>query len=163
MNEQLQKQYDSLYRVNDCMYGDGAPLKSVQRLTEYIKTGRVLDIGGGQGRNALYLAAQGFSVEVRDLSAVGLNILLSKAAEQKLNVTTKVADVTVAGVSDWYDVVLMSFMLHHLTNAQAVTLIKESKAHTNPNGVHVIATFASVGELYERNKKEMININYVRI
>ena len=87
MNEQIKKQYDSLYSLEGSMYGDGGPLKIVTKLVDYIDKGKVLDIGGGEGRNALYLAERGFEVTVTDLSGVGLDKLQSSAKEKNLNMS----------------------------------------------------------------------------
>lgn len=58
-----------------------------------IPPGKVLDIATGKGRNALFLAAQGFLVEAIDISAVGLREGERRAAELALSVTFKQVDL----------------------------------------------------------------------
>ena len=55
--------------------------------------GRVLCIGEGEGRNALFLAKRGFAVTAVDLSSVGMDKLQRHATEAQLHVTTVVADL----------------------------------------------------------------------
>jgi SAM-dependent methyltransferase len=56
------------------------------------RTGRALDLASGLGRNALYLAAQGWEVTAVDSSSVALDILSERAAEG-LNVHPVLADL----------------------------------------------------------------------
>ncbi len=150
--EQLTAQYDSWYGSQERVLGDGKPNESVCKIKEYIQTGQVLDIGGGEGRDALYLAEQGFEVEVVDLSVVGLEKLKKAVLEKEISITTKVGDVIEDGIEGEYEVVVMSFILHHMSSEDAQKVIKDAQAHTTIGGVHTIETFMPEGELYERNE-----------
>lgn len=55
--------------------------------------GRVLCIGEGEGRNAVYLAEQGFVVTALDASKVGLEKTAALAASRNVDVTTVHADL----------------------------------------------------------------------
>jgi len=80
--------------------------------------GRALDVAAGRGRNALYLAEQGFSVHAIDRDATALQTLFSLAEERKLqHVTTEVVDLESGPVSaavlppNTYDVVIVFLYL----------------------------------------------------
>jgi len=150
--QQLTDQYDSWYATSDKVFGGGQPNETVGKITKYIAGGRVLDIGGGEGRDALYLAEQGFTVEVVDLSVVGLAKLQKVANEKDLPITTKVCDIISDEVEGECDVVVMSFVLHHMNASDARAVIKNAQAQTVSGGVHTIETFMAEGELYERNE-----------
>jgi tellurite methyltransferase len=57
------------------------------------KTGRVLDVAGGGGRNAIWFAKRGFDVTVVDVSPVGLEIAEKRAKEAGVTITTMVLDL----------------------------------------------------------------------
>jgi len=57
-----------------------------------LNKGRVLDVGCGTGENALYLAANGFSVIGVDLSSPAIAAARAKAAERKLKVEFQVGN-----------------------------------------------------------------------
>ncbi|MGE5183736.1 MAG: methyltransferase domain-containing protein [Acidobacteriota bacterium] len=57
------------------------------------KPGRALDVAMGQGRNALYLAAQGWKVTGIDISDEGIRMAKAEAARRKLKLDTIEADV----------------------------------------------------------------------
>ncbi len=61
-----------------------------------LSPGRALDLAAGAGRNALYLAAHGWSVTAVDGSPVGIDLLLGRARERYLAteaIEAKVADL----------------------------------------------------------------------
>jgi len=55
--------------------------------------GRALDLGAGEGRNALWLASLGWRVTAVDFSSVGISRLRDMAAERNLVVEAVVADL----------------------------------------------------------------------
>ena len=69
---------------------DGALVRDIGRL----KKGSVLDIACGDGRNALYLAQNGFRVTGVDFSQNGLSRLNAFASERGLTVETRRMDLT---------------------------------------------------------------------
>ncbi len=152
MREKLKQQYDSLFGSENSLYRSNKAIKLVRSLSKYLASGKVLDIGGGEGRNALYLAKQGYEVSVVDLSSVGIENLRQAAQQAGVKISTKVADVTEGEIEENFDGVLMSFVLHHMNKETVERLIKNVQQHTNENGVHIIATFANRGGLFERNE-----------
>lgn len=73
---------------------------------------RVLDLGCGQGRNAVWLAAQGHRVTGIDLSPVAIERARRLAADHEVEVLFEVANV----VEDWtppsgaFDLVILSYL-----------------------------------------------------
>jgi SAM-dependent methyltransferase len=60
-------------------------------------TGRAVDLAGGQGRNALWLAERGLDVTVVDVSAVGLERARSAATARGLTLETLQRDLPAEG------------------------------------------------------------------
>jgi tellurite methyltransferase len=83
----------------DARYREGAyegrthPTALLEEWLPRIPTGRALDVACGAGRNALYLAANGFRVTALDISRVGLQRGRSAAAERGLDVEWLYADL----------------------------------------------------------------------
>lgn len=104
--------------------------------------GRALDVAAGRGRNALYLAKQGFSVHAIDRDAIALQTLRSFAEERKLsNVTTEVVDLETGPVSEavfppnTYDVVIVFLYLFRPLMPLFIQTLK-------PGGMLVYETFS---------------------
>lgn len=53
-----------------------------------LKRGHVLDIAGGRGRNAIYLASKGFKVLTADIAEVGLAVVADCAKKKNLPIDT---------------------------------------------------------------------------
>lgn len=152
MSERIKSQYDSLYTAEKNVFGGGKPVEAVQKLSDYLKGGKVLDLGGGEGRNALYLAEKGFSVSVYDISEVGIERIDEISKERDLDIDTRVVDITKEKIEGEFDSVLLTFVLHHLDTSDARKLILGAKEHTMNGGVHVISTFSNQGDLHDRNE-----------
>ena len=153
MNSQIRDQYNSLYSLKENVFGGGKPIEEVCNITKYTKDGTVLDIGGGEGRNAIYLAEQGFDVSVIDISKVGIDRLKNKTKQKGLKINTDVVDILEEDIKGEFDVIINSFVLHHMNESDAVKIIKDSQKHTNKGGINILSTFSNQGDLYERNIK----------
>ena len=62
--------------------------------------GPVLDVAAGDGRNALWLARQGFAVTAVDIAPAAIARLEAAARECGLSVTGRVADLDTAAALD---------------------------------------------------------------
>lgn len=86
-------------------------------LDRYIQPGdKVLDVGGGPGRYALYLAEKGCDVTLFDLSAANIELGKQKAIEHGVSIETFVGDAREvdAIVEGEYDHILLMGPLYHL-------------------------------------------------
>ncbi len=109
-------------------------------LVEVIKhrlPGEALDIGMGEGRNSLYLAAQGWEVTGFDIADEGVRMAREEAGRRNLKLNAIVADVDDFdyGVDRWDLVVGM--YVHHLVTRNAEKIVKSIK----PGGILVIEGF----------------------
>ncbi len=98
--------------------------------------GRVLDVAMGNGRNSIYLAQQGFTVEGVDISAEAVNIALEIAQRAGVFIKVQVADLESnyhieSGV---YDVIICFSYLQR-------SLIPQIKDGLRKGGMAVYETF----------------------
>lgn len=116
-------------------------LQADKRLVENIdllKTGRVLDVACGDGRNALYLLKSGFQVMGIDFSAVGLERLRNFAKGQNLSVRTQQVDLSqsqaLEGLGEFDNVVVNHYRLKE-------DLLAELKNYVTKDGIVLISGF----------------------
>lgn len=76
--------------------------------------GRVLDLGSGPGRNAVWLAQQGYAVDAVDLSAEAVRWGRERAASAGADVRFVHGDAFGLDVAEPYDLVYDSGCFHHL-------------------------------------------------
>jgi SAM-dependent methyltransferase len=75
--------------MSSCTYPETEPSAWVKRHASLIKPqGRILDVGAGSGRNACWLAAQGWRVEAVDKDEAALS-----AMQGLIGIHTRVADI----------------------------------------------------------------------
>lgn len=84
--------WEERYSAKEYAYGKQANDFLVQQLSQLPK-GRVLCLAEGEGRNAVFLAQQGFDVTAVDSSVAGMKKAKSLAAENNVSIETVVADL----------------------------------------------------------------------
>lgn len=102
--------YDDYYQ-SPSLFGD--PYEAL--LTFYSGfplRGTLLDVGCGQGRDALALAGMGFEVTGIDHSTVGIEQMLAEAQKAKLNLKGEILDIYQYQAFDAYDFILLDSMFH---------------------------------------------------
>lgn len=137
----------------------GKPVESVIRSAECIPPGTVLDLGSGDGRNALYLAQQGFTVTAVDLSEAGIAKLQGFAKARGLNIETQIADAATYVIDKEYNLFLVVLLFQFLNEEAALRLLRDMKEHTPPGGAHVIHLFTSSGDRPQLDREEDPNSN----
>src|SRR5437879_3474546 len=65
------QRFDQLYRSEERVWGS-EPSAGLQVALPFLVPGRVLDLGSGDGRNALVLAGKGFEVTAVDLAPAAI-------------------------------------------------------------------------------------------
>lgn len=107
--------YEIFYREN--RHGLGEPTKEfVAFFDAYDRTkAKVLDVGCGQGRDALFIAQLGHIVTAIDLSPSGLRDLKSDAIKEGLEISTQLIDVRDYESKSEFDIILIDRTLHMLS------------------------------------------------
>jgi SAM-dependent methyltransferase len=124
-----------------------------ENLVEYfqndkVQPGKVLELGCGPGRNALYLAAKGFHVDAVDQSGEGLQWARERASEQGINVNFIQANIFDLKVDDGtYDFVYDSGCLHHIAPHRRIGYVELVKKALKPGGAFALTCFVQGGEL----------------
>lgn len=84
--------WDERYSSNRYVYGT-EPNGFLVEASTRLPSGKILCLGEGEGRNAVWLAAQGHEVTAVDSSGVGLDKAQLLAAERGVTITTVRADL----------------------------------------------------------------------
>ncbi len=102
--------YDKYYTTENLFGEPYAELVSFFK--SYEPKGKLIDVGCGQGRDAIALAKQGYEITAIDNSKVGIDQLNTIAKDEKLNINAIVEDIFKYDSFDEFDVVLLDSMFH---------------------------------------------------
>lgn len=116
--------------------------------TEKISSGNVLELGCGPGRNALYLAGNGFFVDAVDQSEEGLNWAKERAIEQNFQVNFINKNIFDLNIDEGtYDLVYDSGCFHHIPPHRRMNYIDLVMKALKPGGYFGLTCFVEGGEL----------------
>ena len=101
----------------------------------------VLDLGCGEGRNALYLADLGFQTTAIDISRSGIEKVLTVADERGLRVNASVCDMRDYGFPRPFDLIVCQGCLHLICRNEWEALLERMKTKTPNAGFHVVGVF----------------------
>jgi SAM-dependent methyltransferase len=89
------RSWEERYRSRERLREDFAsePVPLVERTARALPPGRALDLACGTGRNALWLAQQGWKVAAVDGASAAIEALLGRVRERGFSVDAKVADL----------------------------------------------------------------------
>jgi len=120
----------------------GSPSQEIRDVVAELRDGaKVLDLGCGEGRNALFLAECGFDVTAVDVSEAGIGKLKALAQEKSLDVHAEVADMRDYRFPCSFDLIVSHGCLHLVERESWQQLISLFKAHTEPGGINALTVF----------------------
>jgi SAM-dependent methyltransferase len=133
MSEELERTGE----VWDKRYGEHpwsvVPDVSLVELASPLRPARALDLGCGTGRNALWLARQGWRVTGVDASQVGLQMAADQAQREDLTLNLERADlVTFEAEPESFDLVVISNI--HLAPEQRTEFFARAARAVAPSG-----------------------------
>lgn len=144
--------YDKYYETEN-LFGEPYP-ELIEFFAEYPKKGKVLDLGCGQGRDAIALARLGYSVTGFDNSQVGIDQMNQIGQNENLDLVGQVEDVYAFDGFNEFDIVLMDSMFHFAKNdkEKEIGLIKKIISEIG-NGSLAVVCIQDTGDKVETLNK----------
>ena len=137
----------------------GNPSKEVEDIVPFLPEGaKILDVGCGDGRHALYLAGLGFQVDAFDISKNAIEKINYLKERNNLNINTYMCDVLEFEFKYKYDVIIVHGVLQFIEREKQPKIIELLKKWTSINGYHIIALFTDEEPVPEDLKDVMIGV-----
>ncbi|MGB1310672.1 MAG: class I SAM-dependent methyltransferase [Leucothrix sp.] len=131
--------WNARYSTEEYVYGT-TPNDFLFEMSRYIKGPNVLCLAEGEGRNAVFLAREGFQVSAVDASAVGLEKAEILADESYVNINTQVADLANYDIAvDGWDGIVSIFC--HLPPPIRRQLHRKVVAGLKPGGALILEAY----------------------
>lgn len=135
--------YEEEYRTPDYYWGfePNSACYEVLRLMPPTQHLKVLDIGCGEGKDAVFFARNGYDVTAIDISDAGIEKTKRLADQVGVSVKATKADIQDYRLDTQYDILFSSGVLHYIKPDYRNDIFANYKKHTNTNGIHVFNVF----------------------
>ena len=143
-----------LYREQGRVFGE-EPKPLVQQALKlwapFSDSPKALDIGSYTGRNALFLARNGFHVWALDPSGPALDDLKAQADSERLKCDVREGFIESYTWQYTYDAILFCGVSHSLALEDAQRTLENMKQHTRPGGINIISAFSEHVKSHQRS------------
>jgi tellurite methyltransferase len=131
--------YDERYKQAEYYWGKQPSqiCRKVLEMMPSVRSFRLLDIGCGEGRNAVFFARQGYEVTAFDSSSTGVEKTKTLAAESSVKVNVFKADVKEFGLKEEFDVIFSTGVLHYIPEELRNEILESYKSYTRKDGLNV--------------------------
>src|SRR3989339_648391 len=144
--------WDKKYETEAYIFGK-EPVEFLREHIDILPGGKALDIAMGEGRNAVFLAKNGFDVDGCDISETAIKKAQELAKENSVNINAFVADLeTYKLPENTYDVIACFYYLQR-------DLIPQIKQALKPGGMIIYETYTI--ENWERGLEGPKNKDYL--
>jgi tellurite methyltransferase len=135
--------YDDKYQTQGYYWGKRPSLicYKILELMPPDRPVRLLVIGCGEGRNAVFFARNGYQVTAFDLSSAGVEKTKRMAEEIGVSLEVFVADLLEFRLKESFDILFSTGTLHYIPKELRAEILTNYKHFTNPNGLHVFSVF----------------------
>jgi tellurite methyltransferase len=135
--------YEEQYKTPDYYWGTepNSACYQVLKLMPPTKRLKLLDIGCGEGKDAVFFARNGYDVTAFDVSDAGIEKTKRLAAKVGVHVHVFKADITDYRVENDFDIVYSSGVLNYIKPEFRSDIFANYRRFTNPGGLHVMNVF----------------------
>jgi len=132
--------WDERYSAKEYVYGT-IPNQFFKEVIDKLKPGRILMLGEGEGRNAVYAAMSGWHVDAIDSSSAAKEKALKLAEQNHVSINYQVADISSYDFpKDKYDAVGIIFL--HLNQSDSEKLFRHCNNTLKKNGKIILELFS---------------------
>ena len=115
----------------------GKPNASLQEEVAGLEAGTALDLGCGEGGDAIWLATQGWKVTGTDISQTALDVAAGHAAEAGVTVAWERHDLSISQPAGTFDLVTTSF-LHSKVELPRARILRAAAEAVGPGGTLLV-------------------------
>ncbi|MWV42535.1 methyltransferase domain-containing protein [Paenibacillus sp. HJL G12] len=135
--------YEKEYKRSDYYWGfePNSVCYKVIQLMPPNKQIKLLDIGCGEGKDAVFFARNGYDVSAFDVSSAGVEKTQNLAEKVGVKVNVFQADVLDFRLNSYYDIIYSSGVLHYIKPEYRSEIFDNYKEFTNKNGLHILNVF----------------------
>ncbi len=141
--DHFRTQYEKLYEGDDYFWGT-EPADFLDKLAAILPPGpglKVLDIGCGEGKDAVYMAQMGYDVTAFDLTGSGIRKTIRLAAGRGVKVNAFTADINDFEIGERFDIIYSTGTVQYLAEENIPGFFMKVKQMTAPHGLNYFNVF----------------------
>ena len=148
-----EKYWDKEYQKTKSLWGF-RPSPILIHYQKLIPKGKVLDLGIGEGRNALAMAERGFEVDGFDISETAIQRCQKQAEEANLKLNVKGADICNIDIQEnSYSLIISAMVLQFLEKPDVDAIIEKAKKGLQKEGIFYMSAFSTENPSYKMMKE----------
>lgn len=135
--------YEEEYKTEEYYWGT-EPNEACYQVLQLIpptKHLKLLDVGCGEGKDAVFFARNGYDVSAFDVSDAGIEKTRNLAEKIGVHVNVFKADILDYRLDTHYDIIFSSGVLHYIKPDYRKEIFDNYKQYTNPDGLHAFNVF----------------------
>lgn len=136
--------YEERYKKSEDYYWGLTPnylCYDIMKLKPPVKPLKVLDMGCGEGKDAVFLARNGYIVSAFDVTDSGIEKGKMLADKCGVYVDFFKANILDYRISENYDIIFSSGVFHYIAPDVRAEIAENLKTHTNESGIQAINVF----------------------
>ena len=141
--DHFRTQYEELYRGDGYFWGT-EPADFLDKLIALKPAGAgttVLDIGCGEGKDAVWMAQKGYDVTAFDLTGSGIRKTLRLAEERGVKIRAFTADINDFSIDERFDIIYSTGTVQYLWDENIPGFFEKVKRMTKPHGLNYFNVF----------------------
>jgi SAM-dependent methyltransferase len=142
--------WDTRYAESTAVWSGNANVALVQEVSD-LTAGTALDLGCGEGADAIWLASRGWQVTATDISAVALAKAATRAAEAGVSIDFQQHDLGTSFPAGRYDLVSAQFLYPRGDVSREQILLAAVRA-VAPGGILLIEGHQDFGPFAEQHR-----------
>ena len=135
--------YEKWYETDDYYWGT-EPAKLCYELLDLMpptKNVKVLDIGCGEGKDAVFMAKHGYDVYAFDITENGIAKTRRMAKENNVEINAFVADINDFKIDQKFDIIYSTGTIQYLDDDKIDSFFRKVQDMTNDNGINWFNVF----------------------
>lgn len=135
--------YEKWYEGDEYYWGfePAALCKEIVNFLPKDKTLKILDIGCGEGKDAVYFAKLGYQVSAFDVTENGIRKTKMLAKKEGVKIDAYIDDINTFELKENYDVIYSTGTVQYLDEDKKDRFFKMVQQHTNVNGINWFNVF----------------------
>ena len=137
--------YEEAYKKDEYFWGikpSNMCLK-VLEIMPPVRPLKLLDIGCGEGKDAVFFARCGYDVSAFDILDAGLDKLRRLAESSRVHVRAFKADIQDYRIDEKFDILYSSGVLHYIKEELRDEIMQNYKSHVNKDGIVAFHVFVN--------------------